>query len=114
MTCLMRKPILRTCVTNGQLSRHITPCFTLPELLYTPRTYREKSHYALSVALKTLFVEENKLDIRYVRDLLNAMSLREAADYEAEFSESGAKAIITAAETFIATAESILRESHGR
>lgn len=82
-------------------------------LIYS-KNYREKSHYALSVALKALFVEKNKLDIRYVRDLLNAMSLREAADYEAEFSESGAKAIITAAETFIATAESILRESRGR
>ena len=76
-------------------------------LIYS-RNYREKSHYAVSVALKALFVEEKILDIRYVRDLLNAMNLREAADYESEFSESGAKAVITAAETFIAIAKSIL------
>lgn len=76
-------------------------------LLYS-RNYREKSHYALSVALKALFVEENKLDIRYVRDLLNAMNLREAADYEADFSRDGAEAVIKSAEKFIREASSIL------
>jgi uncharacterized protein (UPF0332 family) len=34
-------------------------------LIYS-RNYREKSHFAISVALKALFVEENKLDIRYM------------------------------------------------
>jgi hypothetical protein len=43
-----------------------------------------------------------------VRDFLNAMNLREAADYEAEFSQSGAKAVITSAERFIAAAMAIL------
>jgi uncharacterized protein (UPF0332 family) len=76
-------------------------------LIYS-RNYREKSHYAVTVALKALFVEEKKLDVRYVRDLLNAMNLREAADYKSEFSESGALAVITAAEAFITIAESIL------
>jgi len=76
-------------------------------LIYS-RNYREKSHFALSVALKSLFVEENKLDIQYVRDLLNAMNLRESADYEAEFSESGAKAVIGAAEKFLTMAKAIL------
>ena len=36
------------------------------------------------------------------------MSLREAADYEAEFSQSGAKAVIAAAERFIQKAMTIL------
>jgi uncharacterized protein (UPF0332 family) len=76
-------------------------------LIYS-RNYREKSHYAVTVALKALFVEEKRLDARYVRDLLNAMNLREAADYKSEFSESGALAVITAAEAFITIAESIL------
>ena len=35
------------------------------------------------------------------RDFLNAMNLREAADYEAEFSEAGVTAVITTAEKFI-------------
>ena len=79
-------------------------------LIYS-RNYREKSHYAISVALKALFVEENILDIRYVRDFLNAMNLREAADYEAEFSESGAKAVVVAAETFMRVVKTILEKS---
>jgi uncharacterized protein (UPF0332 family) len=53
--------------------------------------YREKSHYCLSVALRALFIEEGKLDSQIGRDFLNAMSLREAADCEAEFSMEGAK-----------------------
>jgi uncharacterized protein (UPF0332 family) len=69
-------------------------------LVYS-KGYREKSHYCLAVALKALFVEEGKLDAQSARDFLNAMNLREAADYEAEFSETGATAVITAAEKFI-------------
>jgi uncharacterized protein (UPF0332 family) len=79
-------------------------------LIYS-KNYREKSHYAVSVALKALFVEENQLDIRYVRDFLNAMNLRESADYEAEFSDSGAKAVIAAADTFIMVAKRILEKN---
>ena len=71
--------------------------------------YREKSHYCLAVALRALFVEEGKLDNQDVRDFLNAMNLREAADYEAEFSESGPKAVINAAERFIEKAKFILQ-----
>jgi uncharacterized protein (UPF0332 family) len=77
-------------------------------LIYS-RNYREKSHYAISIALKALFVEEGKLDIRYVRDFLNAMNLRESADYEADFSREGAEAVIKSAEDFILIADSILR-----
>ena len=70
--------------------------------------YREKSHYCLAVALRALFVDENKMDAQLVRDFLNAMNLREAADYEAEFSQSGAKAVIASAEKFIEKATAIL------
>jgi uncharacterized protein (UPF0332 family) len=76
-------------------------------LLYS-RNYREKSHYAISVALNALFVEERKLDILYIRNYLNAMNLREAADYEADFSSEGAEAVIKSAEKFIQEANSIL------
>ena len=76
-------------------------------LVYS-KGYREKSHYCLSVALRALFVEEGKLDAQAGRDFLNAMNLREAADYEAEFSEAGATAVITAAEKFIEKAKNLL------
>ena len=76
-------------------------------LVYS-KGYREKSHYCLSVALRALFVEEGKLDAQAGRDFLNAMNLREAADYEAEFSEAGAIAVISAAEKFIAKAKGLI------
>jgi hypothetical protein len=41
------------------------------------------------------------MDAQLVHDFLNAMNLREAADYEATFSQSGAKAVITSAEKII-------------
>lgn len=70
--------------------------------------YREKSHYCLAIALKALFVDEDTMDVKLARDFLNAMNLREAADYEAEFSQSGAKAVIASAEKFITKATAIL------
>jgi len=85
--------------------------FHAARALVLSRSYREKSHYCLGVALKALFVEEGKLDAQSVRDFLNAMSLREAADYEAEFSENGAKAVIAAAGKFIDKAMTILNSA---
>ena len=76
-------------------------------LVYS-KGYREKSHYCPSVALRALFVEEGKLDAQAGRDFLNAMNLREAADYEAEFSEAGAIAVIAAAEKFIVKAKGLI------
>jgi len=46
-----------------------------------------QNHYCLALALRTLFADENLLEAQIVRDFLNAMNLREAADYEAKFSE---------------------------
>jgi len=79
-------------------------------LIYS-QGYREKSHYCLAIALRSLFVDEGTMDAKLVRDFLNAMNLREAADYEAEFSQSGAKAVIASAEKFIEKAISILDSS---
>jgi len=76
-------------------------------LIYS-RGYREKSHYCLAVALRALFVDEGKMDAQAVRDFISAMNLREAADYEAEFSQSGAKAVIASAEKFLEKAMLIL------
>ena len=76
-------------------------------LIYS-RGYREKSHYCLAVALRALFVDEGLMGAQAVRDFLNAMNLRQAADYEAEFSQSGAKAVIASAGRFIEKAVAIL------
>ena len=79
-------------------------------LIYS-RGYREKSHYCLAIALRALFVDEGTMDAKLARDFLNAMNLRQAADYEAEFSQSGAKAVIASAEQLIEKATSILGTS---
>jgi uncharacterized protein (UPF0332 family) len=79
-------------------------------LIYS-QGYREKSHYCLAIALRSLFVDEGAMDAKLARDFLNAMNLREAADYEAEFSKSGAKAVIASAEKFIEKATAILSAS---
>ena len=42
-------------------------------LVYS-RGYRVKDQYAMVVALKTLFVDENLMGINVVRDLLNAIN----------------------------------------
>ena len=76
-------------------------------LVYS-RSYREKSHYCLSVSLRALFIEEGKLEAQAGRDFLNAMNLREAADYQAQFSMDGARAVIASAERFIEKAGMIL------
>jgi uncharacterized protein (UPF0332 family) len=82
---------------------------TARALVYS-KSYREKSHYCLSIALKAYFIDEGKLDIQSGRNFLNAMNLREAADYEAEFSETGAKAVIDAAERFIMKAKDLIEK----
>jgi len=53
-------------------------------------------------------VDEGLTEAQSVRDFLNAMNLREAADYEAEFSLSSAKAVISSGERFIEKIVSIL------
>ena len=78
-------------------------------LVYS-RGYREKSHHCLSVALRALFVESGELDAQSGRDFLNAMNLREAADYESHFSEAGAAAVIGAAGKFIERARGLLEQ----
>lgn len=76
-------------------------------LIYS-RGYRGRGHYSLIVALKALYVDSNIMEINIVRDFINAMNLREVAEYEAEFSMLGAKAVISASERLIEQAGEIL------
>ena len=60
---------------------------TARSLIYS-KGYRERSHYCLIEALKTLFVEQNLLELKLIKDFHTAMVLRESADYESEITES--------------------------
>ncbi len=77
-------------------------------LVYS-RGFREKSHYALLVALKELF--KNQLELEFIQNFEEAMSLREEADYDLVFSEEGATSIIKNAEKFLKKVKEILQIS---
>lgn len=78
-------------------------------LLYS-RGYREKSHYCLRVAVKKFFVDENILGPEYLNYFDDAIGLREAADYESEYSEAGAERAIEGAEKFFSAAKEIFKK----
>ncbi|MBU4376518.1 MAG: HEPN domain-containing protein [Candidatus Omnitrophica bacterium] len=77
-------------------------------LLYS-RGYREKGHFCLYLAIKELFVKENKLDSSLVEAFNTGMILREEADYKRTFSEKSASAIIKSAGKFLKAAKAILK-----
>jgi len=77
-------------------------------LLYF-ESYREKSHFCLIEAVRTLFVETGKLDIRLIESLLEAKSLREAADYYGDFSELNCRKLIKKAEEFLKISSKIVK-----
>jgi len=69
--------------------------------------FREKSHYALLVALRSLLPE--KIGASLIKDFEDAMSLREEADYGLTFSEDGASSSVEGAERFLKRAREILK-----
>jgi uncharacterized protein (UPF0332 family) len=75
-------------------------------LLYS-KGYREKSHYALSIATEELFSKE--LGLTMVNAFRDAMDLRQEADYGLKFSEAGATETIEAAEKLLAKVKEILK-----
>jgi len=77
-------------------------------LIYS-KSYREKSHYYLLVALQALFVDKGLIDEELARDFHTAMVLREDADYHGEFSKEGALSSIESATKFLQKAEIVLK-----
>ena len=77
-------------------------------LIYS-KGYREKSHYYLLVALKSLFVDSGLLSEQIVSEFHDAMVLREDADYHGNFTKEGAESVMNAAEEFLKTAKAVLK-----
>jgi uncharacterized protein (UPF0332 family) len=69
--------------------------------------YREKSHYALLVALRELY--PNDIEHSLVQEFEHSMYPRQEADYGLKFSENGALEIIETAEKLLKRAVSILK-----
>jgi len=75
-------------------------------LLYN-RGFREKSHYALLVALRELF--SNELERSLIGKFEEGMELRQEADYGLKFSEAGAIETIEGAEKLLERAKELLK-----
>jgi len=72
--------------------------------------YREKSHYALKIAFKELFVDAGMLEKKYYKYFEDAMDLRESADYLSEYSEVGAKEAVENAGELLGNVRSIFEK----
>ncbi len=70
----------------------------------------ERSHQCLSIAIEALLVEEGLMEARLVRNLLNAMALREDADYAFVYSEVGAELSVRNSQEFLAKTREILQQ----
>lgn len=75
-------------------------------LLYSKGS-REKSHFALSVAIEKLFSKE--LGLSMINSFRNVMDLRQEADYGLKFSEAGTNETIENAEKLLAKSREILK-----
>ena len=75
-------------------------------LVYS-KGFREKSHYALFLALRELFVEE--IGEQLINKFNESMDLRQEADYGLKFSEAGAIDVIESAEKFLEKVKQILK-----
>jgi len=82
-------------------------------LLYKKK-YREKSHIQLALAIKAFYVDEDLLPQEYYDNFIQAMDLREMADYKARFSKQGAERNIQAAENAIKLVDSLLKKTNNR
>ena len=69
--------------------------------------YREKSHYALLLAIRELF--PNELETELISHFEDGMALRQEADYGSKFSETGAMDTIDGSEKILARAKEILK-----
>lgn len=76
-------------------------------LLYN-QGYRERSHYCLVVGIRELYVNKNLLSHTLVEALQLGKTLRENADYYAEFSQTGAKDMLDKAAEFLEKTSEIL------
>jgi uncharacterized protein (UPF0332 family) len=74
-------------------------------LLYR-RGFRERSHYALLVAIREIY--SDKLESELVSGFEQSMELRQEADYALEFSRAGAAETIDSAKKFLKRTEELL------
>lgn len=82
--------------------------FHAARALVLARGYVEKSHYCLLVAFRAFYGSEGE-GRELARGIERARVLRENADYQAEFSQESAEAVLEVARRFVRFAEEALR-----
>lgn len=78
-------------------------------LLYI-KNYRERSHYCLIVAIRSLYVEEKLLPLHLIEGLEKAKTLRESADYYDQWSKIGVETILKIAKEFLNHSTQLMKE----
>jgi len=82
--------------------------FHAAKALVLKEGYREKSHFCLIIALRELYVKEDKLNAEMIENLELCMSLRHEADYGLTYHQESAETAIKYAEDFLNNALKIL------
>jgi len=82
--------------------------FHASKALILKRGYREKSHFCLVIALRELYVKENKLNAELVENLELCMNLRHEADYGLTYHQESAETSIKYAEEFLVKAFNLI------
>jgi uncharacterized protein (UPF0332 family) len=80
---------------------------TARALLYA-QGYREKSHFCLIEAIRSLYVEKGILSFEFLEALQLGKSLRENADYYGDFSKNDAEKLVNIATKFLEEAKVVL------
>jgi len=83
--------------------------FHASRALLFKKKYREKSHIQLAFAIKAFYVDEGLLPQEYYDNFIQALDLREMADYKSKFSRQGAERNIQNAEKAVKLVGSFLK-----
>ena len=75
--------------------------FHAAKAIVLKRGYREKSHFCLIVALRELYIKEDRLNAEMVENLELCMSLRHKADYGLTYHQESAETALKYAEEFL-------------
>ena len=75
--------------------------FHAAKALVLKKGYREKSHFCLIIALKELYVKEDRLHADLVENLELCMNLRHEADYGLTYHQESAETALRYAEEFL-------------
>ena len=82
--------------------------FHAAKALVFKKGYREKSHFCLIIALRTLYVKEDKLESEMVENLELCLNLRHEADYGLTYHQESAETALKYAEEFLDKALNLL------